>query len=95
MWTLVRLLIEQIAPVREWIGGRRCSAVSIRQALRQRCWGRFGHGETLGSKFGVRAIHQIFSLWLYFVFWKDGVCVIVHPGAIENKEAIRRIGRSK
>lgn len=95
IWTLVWLLIKQIAPVCKWIGGRWCSAVSIRPALRQRCWGRFGHGETLGGKFGVRAVHQIFSFRLYLVFWMDEVRIIVHPGTIENKEAIRGIGSSK
>jgi hypothetical protein len=69
--------------------------MGISPALRQG-WGcGFGHGEALGGEFGVRAVHEIFPLRLNFVFGMDGVNVIVHPGTIEDKEAIRGIRFSK
>jgi hypothetical protein len=88
--TLVRLLIEQIAPVGERIVGRRCAAVGGCPTLGRRSCG-FGHGETLGGEFGVGAVHEVFALRLYLVFGVDGMDVIVHPGTIENEETVRGI----
>jgi hypothetical protein len=91
MGTLVRLLIEQIAPIRERVVGGRCSVVGIRPAGRERSGSRIGHGEALGGKLGVRAVHQELALGLNLVFGVYVVYVIVHPGTIENEEAIRGI----
>lgn len=91
VWTLVRLLIEQIAPVGERIVGRRCAVVRGRPALDRRSC-RFGHGEAFGGEFGVGAVHEVFALRrLYLVFGVDGMDVIVHPGTIENEETVRGI----
>src|SRR6266850_5107305 len=95
MRTLVRLLIEQIAPVGERVVGRRCAAVRGCPALGQRSC-RFGHGEALGGEFGVGAVHEVFALRrLYLVFGVDGMDVIVHPGTIENEETVRGIRGSE
>jgi Ni,Fe-hydrogenase I cytochrome b subunit len=56
---------------------------------------RLCQGKALGGELGVRAVHEIFSFWLYLVFWVDRVYVIVHPGTVKNEEAIRRIRSSK
>ena len=94
--TLVRLLVEQIAPVGEWIVGGWRTAVGVRPALGERFGGRFGHGETFGGEFGIGAIHQVFSFRrLYFVFGIDGMNVVVHPCTIENEEAVRGVGSSE
>ena len=94
--TLVRHLIEQIAPVGERIVGGWRTAVGVRPALCERFGGRFGHGEALGGEFGIGATHQVFSFGrLYFVFGMDEMNVVVHACTIENEEAVRRIRSSE
>lgn len=92
--TLLRYLIEEIAPVGKRIVGRWRTAVGVRPTLGERYGGRSGHGETLGGEFRIGAIHEVFSFSLYFVFGMDGMNVVVHPCAIENEEAVRGIGSS-
>ena len=93
--TLVRYLIEEIAPVGERIVGGWRTAVGVRPALGERLRGRSGHGEALGGEFRIGAIHEVFSFGLYFVFGMDGMDVVVHPCAIENEEAVRGIRSSE
>ena len=94
--TLVRPLIEEIAPVGERIVGRWRAAAGVGPALDEGFGGRFGHGEALGGEFGIGAIHEVFTFRrLYFVFGIDGVNVVVHPCTIEDEEAIRGIRSSE
>ena len=95
VWTLVRLLVEQMAPIRERVVGGRRAVAGVRPALGQRSGSRFGHGEAFGGEFGIGAVHEVFSLrGLYLVFGMDGMDVIVHPGTIEDEETIRGIRSS-
>ena len=93
--TLVRPLIEEIAPVGERIIDGWRTAAGVGPALGEGFGGRFGHGEALGGEFGIGAIHEVFTFRLYFVFGIDGMDVVVHPCTIEDEEAIRGIRSSE